>query len=223
MTSVRKLSAGLDIRTVVLAVLLAVTTAPSAAQDDETPAGGGLVPGWEFNLSLNNYIFPGDEWYLLPILTADRGRLHLEARYNYEDRKTASVWGGWRFGWEGEVSGEVIPMGGIVFGSTSGMAPGLEVDVSWWKLEFYSELEYLFLFDDPSGNYLYAWSTLTVAPNDWLTVGLVGQRSRVVESGLDIERGVLIGGWYDRFGLTYHWVNPFTDDVYHILTLDVSF
>jgi hypothetical protein len=223
MTRATHLSAGPTTRSAVLAILLAVTAAPSAAQNGEAPAGGGLVPGWEFNLSLNNYVFPGDEWYLMPILTADQGRLHLEARYNYEDRKTASVWGGWRFAWEGEVSGEVVPIGGIVFGATGGVAPGLELDLTWWKVEFYSEFEYLFLFDDPSGNYFYAWSTLTVAPAEWLILGLVGQRLRVVESGLGLERGVLVGGLYDRFGLTYHWVNPFTDDVYHILTLDVMF
>ena len=223
MTCATHLSAGPAARSAVLALLLAVTAAPSAAQDGEAPAEGGLVPGWEFNLSLNNYILPGEEWYLMPILTADRGRLHLVARYNYEDRKTASVWGGWRFAWEGEVSGEVVPMGGIVFGATDGLAPGLELDLTWWKLEFYAELEYLFLFDDASGNYFYAWSTLTVAPTDWLTLGLVGQRTRVVGSDMEVERGLLAGVRYDRFGLTFHWINPGMDETYSILTLDVMF
>lgn len=55
---------------------------------------------WSFSVSAYTYFVPDDSNFLVPVITGDRGRLHLEARYNYEDRDTGSAWIGYnlRFG-----------------------------------------------------------------------------------------------------------------------------
>ena len=53
-------------------------------------------PKWQFSADANFYLIP-DDFFVLPILRADNNKLHLEARYNYEDRQTFSGWIGYNF------------------------------------------------------------------------------------------------------------------------------
>jgi hypothetical protein len=54
---------------------------------------------WEFSLTLDGYLIEGQNGYAQPTFTADHKWLHLEARYNYENFRTGSVWGGYNFSW----------------------------------------------------------------------------------------------------------------------------
>ena len=90
------------------------------------------------------YNVPGDRNYPQPTLTADRDWLHLEARYNYEDLETGSAWIGYNLGGGEKVAWELTPMLGGVFGNVVAVAPGYRGSVSWWRLEFASEGEYVF-------------------------------------------------------------------------------
>ena len=48
---------------------------------------------WAYNLTVDGYIIPNDQSYVDPVFTADRGWLHLEARYNYENLQDGVVVG----------------------------------------------------------------------------------------------------------------------------------
>ena len=52
---------------------------------------------WSFSASAYTYAVPDDSNYVQPTFTADRGWLHLEARYNYEALDTGSAWIGYNF------------------------------------------------------------------------------------------------------------------------------
>jgi hypothetical protein len=90
---------------------------------------------WSFGASIYGYIVPDSREYAQPTVTADHGRLHLEARYNYEALETGSVWVGCNFGAGEKLAWEFTPMLGGVFGNTTGIAPGYKGSLSWWKLE----------------------------------------------------------------------------------------
>lgn len=64
---------------------MAIAGAPAAlaAQTGE--------PDWSYSVLAYTYIVPDDANYVQPTFIADRDRLHLEARYSYEDRKTGSA------------------------------------------------------------------------------------------------------------------------------------
>jgi hypothetical protein len=70
------------------------TNAPSATATNSTPALAEAVDekAWSFSASVYTYLVPDDRDYAQPTLTADRGWLHLEARYNYEAPETGSAW-----------------------------------------------------------------------------------------------------------------------------------
>lgn len=201
-----------------LCVSLALTTAgfaqeaPTAAASstNSVPAQptGPEKEGWSFSASAYTYIVPDSREYVQPTVTADQGWLHLEARYNYEDLDTGSTWIGYNFGGGESITWELTPMLGGVFGNTTGIAPGYKGSVSWWKLELYSEGEYLVDVGDSSRSFFYNWSELSLSPVDWFRFGMVTQRTRLYQSDRDIQRGVLAGFSYKSVELTGYLLNP---------------
>jgi len=131
------------------------TTADFHSTTNTTPAltGESDEKAWSFSASAYTYFVPDDRDYVQPTLTADRGWLHLEARYNYEALDTSSVWVGYNFNVGEKLNLELTPMLGGVFGTTDGIAPGYKGTLSWWKIGLYSEGEYLFSTGDSSENF----------------------------------------------------------------------
>ena len=129
---------------------------------------------WSFSSSAYHLHRARQPEYVQPTFTADRGWLHLEARYNYEGLETGSAWVGYNFSVGEKLSLEFTPMLGGVFGDFTGVAPGYKYSLSWWKLQLYSEGEYVFDTDDSSESFFYTWSELTLAPVEWFRFGLVG-------------------------------------------------
>jgi len=179
--------------------------------------------GWSFSLSAAIYVVPDSHDYVQPTFTADRGWLHLEARYNYEDLDTGSVWVGYNFSGGKKLAWEITPMLGGVFGHTTGLAPGYEGSLSWWKLELYSEGEYVFDTDDSADSFIYNWSELTLAPVEWFRFGLVAQRTRVYQTDRDLQRGPLVGFTYQKVDLTFSVLNPDEGKPTWVFSVGLSF
>ena len=111
--------------------------------------------GWSLDASAYTYIVPDSENYVQPTVAADRDWLHLEARFNYEDRDTGSVWLGYNFSVGEEVTFEITPMVGAVIGSTDGIAPGYKASLRWRMLDLYSETEYVVDAGDSADSFQY--------------------------------------------------------------------
>ena len=175
---------------------------------------------WSFSASAYIYLVPDDREYVQPTITADYGWLHLEGRYNYESLDTGSAWVGYNLSGGEKLAWEFTPMLGGVFGDIYGVAPGYKGSLSWWKLELYSEGEYVFDTSDSSESFFYNWSELTLAPVDWFRFGLVTQRTRVYETDREIQRGLLVGFAYRQASFTTYVLNP--DDSKPIVVLSVG-
>jgi hypothetical protein len=176
---------------------------------------------WEYGVETDLYFT--DPFIFLPIFTADKGKLHFEARYNYEDLKTASAWVGYNFFGGDEFEYFITPMVGGAFGRTNGIAPGLEFTLGYAGFELYSESEYLFDFESSENNFFYSWTDLTYSPIDWLWFGISGQRTRLYQTEVEIDRGVLLGAEYKNWQFTGYAFNLFTEDVFFMLALSTNF
>ncbi len=172
---------------------------------------------WNFGIETDLYFI--DPFTFLPIFTANKDNLHLEARYNYEDLKTASAWVGYNIFGGDDLEYLITPMIGGAFGRTNGIAPGLEFTLSVSGFELYSESEYLFDFDSKENNFFYNWSDLTYSPTDWLWFGISGQLTKVYDTDLETDRGMLLGIAYKNFEFTGYYYNAFTDDSFFMLAL----
>lgn len=178
---------------------------------------------WNFSAWAEMFIIPGEEDFFNPTFYARHKTLHLEARYNYEDRNTASVWAGRRFKFGKGLKFVVIPMGSIVFGHTNGLAPGLETEITYKKLDFYSENEYVFDFSSRENNFFYSYSELAIRLIDPLRTGIMTQRTRIFESPRELERGVFAEYYFRKFRAGVFYFNPFASDNFWIASFSVDF
>jgi hypothetical protein len=179
-------------RSAILALIVTAAAAPAAVRAQAADAG--QKPAWSTSFYLDGYFQPDAAAFFVPTLFADRGRLHLEARYSYEDFDTASLWAGWAFTFGGdERYAKLTPMVGGVFGNTNGVAPGLEVEAKWGRFSYWLEAEYLLDLSDSAASYLYTWSEGYVSVVPWLWAGASVQRLRVVDSPRELDVGPMIG------------------------------
>jgi len=205
-------------RTCVFIMLLALALlAPKRAWSEATNSVPEVLhedsaDHWSFTPSLYGYIVPESRDYVNPNLSVDRGRLHLEARYNYEALDSGSLWVGYNFHTGENLVFEITPMVGGVFGHLSGVAPGCNFSLSYKRFSFSSQSELVFDASD-SEHFFYTWTELTYSPWEWLRAGVVIQRTRAYKSDLDVQRGFLVGVTYKRADFAAYvfnlgWTDP---------------
>jgi hypothetical protein len=198
---------------------LLVLAAGAARAADDAPAEralSGTITGY-------GYLLPDQPNYGMAVGSVNYGALHLEARYNYEARASTSAFVGWTFAGGKDFTWEVTPIIGTLFGRTHGLVPGVEAGVAYKAFDAYIEAEYVFDRQQSSGNYLYAWSELGWKPLAWLRVGVVGQRTRVVDNGRDLQRGVLLQVFAGKATVSAYAFNPDNSKRYATLAVGVDF
>ena len=171
-----------------VAVLRGTFVLAQSLPDDST-----ADKAWSFALTTQGYIVPNQGGYASPTLSADHKWLHLEARYNYEGLRTASIWTGYNFNAGKTLVLRVTPMIGGVFGVTTGIAAGCEASLTFKQLELSVSNEFVVDAGDRASSFYYAWPQLTYSPIGWLHTGLVAQRTKAYHTGLDIQRGFFVG------------------------------
>jgi hypothetical protein len=209
-----------------IAVAAAVTATAALAGDGEDSRQGTAPaenPSWEFALTAYPTFVRGGENYTSAIATADRGPLHLEARYNYESVGARSAFVGWTFAGGETITWELTPLVGGAWGTTQAFIPGLEATVAWKQLDFYIEAEYVRDSSDRSGSYFYAWSELGYRPVEWLRVGIAGQRTRIYGGERDFQRGPFAQLTWEHVTLGGYWFNPGSGDQIVVGLIGVTF
>ena len=188
-----------------------------------SPAAADSRHEWSYSAAGYFYFIPDEKDYLVATATADRDWLHLEFRYNNEAAYTGSVWVGYNFETGEEVHLVFTPVAGVTFGDVTGVDPGYLMTLGGSHFELYSEGALVFDFHDSSENYFYTWSELSYSPFEWGRVGIVAQRTRTYETGLDVQRGLLAGVSHNRLTLTGYVFNPDQSKPFYVLNLAVEF
>jgi hypothetical protein len=202
-------------RALPIAAMIVVFSGAAGAEDPR--------PTWEFSTSLYGYDTADSKDYVNLNFTADRGRLHLEARYNYEAIDTTSVWAGANFSAGTSWVFDSTVMLGAVFGDLEGVAPGYRISLehTWFGLA--SEGEYFFDTEDSEGNYFYTWTEVAGSPTEWFRAGLAVQRTRAYETDVDVQRGVFVGFTVKSFDAAAYVFNLGWDDPTYVLALRYDF
>jgi hypothetical protein len=183
---------------------------------------------WDYSLTVDGYLISNQNGYAQPTFTADHRWLHLEARYNYEDFRTGSLWAGYNFSWGKTWQFEVTPMIGGVFGRANGIAPGCEASVGWKILEFSIDNEYVFDTNSKTGNFYYSWPQFTITPVKWFRFGAVAQHTAVFETKLNVQQGFFVGFHrklrdHKKIEFTTYVFDPGSSSASAVLELGTSF
>ena len=198
--------------------MLALATAGAHATEEAQPdrALSGALTGYYSAL-------PDQPNLGMAVGSVNVGALRFEGRYNYEARASASAFVGWKLAGGKEIEWEVTPIIGTLFGRTSGLVPGFEAALAYQSFDFYIEAEYILDRHDSDDNYAYAWSELGWKPAEWLRLGLVAQRTRVVSNDRDVQRGVLVQVFAGKATLGAYAFNPDNADRYVTVALGFAF
>jgi len=192
------------------AAWLVLVAAPTVGQSVPAPPPAPVVEApraapWSFSAAVTGYVVREDSDYLQPTVSADRGGLRVEARWNYEALDAGSLWVGWNLEGGEELSWELTPKIAGVFGSTRGVALGYDGSLAWRRLELSSEGERVEAGGDDEESFFYSWSELAVAATDRLRLGLVTQFTRVHGGEQDLQSGLLIGLGFGKLDAAAYW------------------
>lgn len=201
-------------------IVLLLLALPSA---QVTRSSADDSDSWSFDATAYGYLVPDDTSYFDPIFTADHQWLHLEARYNYENLRTGSLWAGYNLSFGQKLVFQATPMVGTVFGNTTGIAPGYEVSLTYKKVELTSQGEYVIDLKNDRSNFFYSWDELIYSPTDWFHAGLAAQHTLAYKTPLDIQRGILVGVSHKKIDFTTYVFNLGWTDPTVVLGLGVRF
>ena len=213
------------VRNAIAALAAVIATTAFAGEDDRSGrrASPATKPSWEFALTAYPTVVRGGDNYTSAIAAADRGPLHLEARYNYESVGARSAFVGWTFSGGETVTWELTPLLGGAWGTTRAFVPGLEASLAWGPLDFYVEAEYVRDSSEHTDSYAYAWSELGLRPVEWLRVGIAGQRTRVYGGDRDIQRGPFAQVTWSRITIGGYWFNPGSNEQVFVGMIGATF
>ena len=202
----------------VLAFLFAATAVQAAGENasEDGAKFSGSVTGFYYAMRDQSDFGVG-------VASLNRGALHLEGRYNYEARDAGSLFVGWNIAGGDEVTFQVTPIIGGLFGAAHGVIPGLEAAVAYRSVDAYIEAEYVADPRNSSDSYHYVWSELGWKPAEWLRLGLVGQRTRVVHTDRDLQRGLFAQLLLGQTTLSVYYFNPDSGSRYAIGALGAQF
>lgn len=191
-----------------------VTSAAFAAEDERA---------WEFGLTAYPTFVRNGENFTSVVAVADRGALHLEARYNYESVGARSAFVGWNFSGGDSVAWELTPLLGGAWGDTRAFVPGFEASLAWKQLDFYVEAEYVRDSGERDDSYFYAWTELGYRPAAWIRLGVAGQRTRAYDNDRDIQRGPFVQFTWRSVTVGGYWFNPGSNEQVIVGSIGATF
>ena len=211
----------------VAAFVLASLAATGALAQESAASGRRASPPtkepWEFAITAYPTQVRGGENNTSAIAVADRGPLHLEARYGYEAKDSRSAFVGWTFSGGETVAWELTPLLGGAWGPVRAFVPGLEASLGWGRFDFYVEAEFVRDRGEKSDSYNYAWSELGFSPVDWLRLGAVGQRTKAYGGEREFQRGPFVQVTWGKATIGAFWFNPGSSEQVFVGSIGATF
>jgi hypothetical protein len=187
-------------------------------------AGDSAANKWSGSAEAYYYFIPGEK--IPPTITvlADHSSIHIESRFNYEDKNSLSAFAGWNFEKQyNKLDITVTPMAGAIVGHTNGILPGLEFNASYKKFTLYSENEYMLDFKGRENYFFYSWSELNAQTFKNVRVGVLAQSLRWFKTKFDIQRGVYAEYNIGSFTFDAYYFNLFTNSDFAIVSANFNF
>jgi hypothetical protein len=175
---------------------------------------------WNFGIQADLYF--AESFFVIPMISADKNKLHLEARYLNEEVETASAWIGYNISGGSDFKYLFTPMIGGTIGRINGLAAELDLTLHFSDFELDNQLEYVLDIEDDDDVFYYSFE-MSYLPLDWMWFGISGQRARAFQETLELEHGIFVGAAYKFFQFTTYFFDIGHDNSFLMLSLEVEF
>jgi hypothetical protein len=149
---------------------------------------------------------------------------YAEARYNYEEKNTFSLYAGRKFSGEcKKLMYSLTPIMGAVTGELDGGSAGMNVSAELESVFFSSQSQYTFSPKDPSCDFLFSWSELGYEISSWFYLGVSMQHTRMLHTNTQIfEHGAVIGFEFGKWTIPVYSYNTFDRGRYFVLGINLG-
>jgi hypothetical protein len=138
---------------------------------------------------------------------------HVEARYNYEARKTVSFYVGKEYSGTSPFFYSFTPIIGGVTGEFRGGSAGFNLDLEYKKFYISSQSQYTFSADYEIENFFFSWSEIGYQPLKWLYGGVAMQPTYYPFSrNSEMVPGGVIGFTFGKWTIPVYVFNPLSDN-----------
>jgi hypothetical protein len=161
----------------------------------------------------------------VPIVSFETGNnWYAEARYNYEDKNTFSLYGGRKFSGEYKrLMYSLTPIVGVVTGDFQGGSAGVNTTVELKKLFFSSQSQYTFSTHNPMDDFFFSWSEAGYEIASWFYLGLSVQHTQMLHANTALfEHGAVIGFEFGRWSIPIYSFNTFDNSRYFVLGINLG-
>jgi len=174
-------------------------------------------------LSFEQYSFvgAGQNSLLAPVahFQSDK-KWYAEARYNYEDLRTFSLYAGRTFSQEKEFSWSLTPVLGAIAGKMNGGSFGLNSSCSYHKFNFSSQAQYSVSAETRYENFFYNWAEFCYQPAEWIYTGIAVQHTRMYATHTVADPGLLLAFSFGQWTVPLYSFNPFAGEKYYVLGIN---
>jgi hypothetical protein len=178
----------------------------------------------KLGLEQYSYVGTGQPGTLVPVAHYQaKSNWYAEARYNYDEVNTFSLYAGRTFSGERALSYSVTPMIGGMAGQIRGGSLALNTEFNYRSFNFSSQSQYSINAETRMENYFFSWSELSYQPLDWLYAGVSLQNTHIYRTDGLVEPGLLVGLSYKQWNFPVYSFNPFADGRYFIIGLNWEF
>ena len=133
---------------------------------------------------------------------------YAEARYNYEDLNTFSLYGGKTFSRSSKLSYDITPIVGGVIGKMNGVSVGLNMDADYADFFFSSQSQYTVSSDTRFDNFFFSWSELGYQPLKWMYAGIAMQQTNLYQTTGSFEPGIFVGFTHKKWSFPIYSFSP---------------
>jgi len=140
-----------------------------------------------------------------------------EARYNYDELETFSLYAGRTFMNSGLLSWSATPVIGGLIGKMTGGSVGLNMDMDFDKLFLSSQSQYSFSMDERKDRFFFSWSELGYQATPWLFGGMAMQQTNLYKALGTLETGYMLGFSLRNWTIPFYIFSPADKNQVHIV------
>jgi hypothetical protein len=187
----------------------------------------------QWKAGIGQYIYSGMQLSgeIVPVChiqTADNW--YAELRYNYEEAKTLSLYGGKIFSGGNELQYSITPMAGFSTGRFTGISFAFNADAEWKNFFISSQTQNSLTVKKKDSiavkknadSFFFSWSELGYNLSDHFFAGLAMQYTRQTGKN-DFEPGFLAGLNFKNLSFPFYVFSPFRSGRYFVLGVEYEF
>lgn len=174
-----------------------------------------------FSFEQYSFLGAGQNSLLAPVAHFQNSqKWYAEARYNYEDIHTFSLYAGRTFSREREFSWSLTPVLGAIAGKMNGGSFGLNSSCSYHKFNFSSQAQYSISTETRFENFFYNWAEFCYQPANWFYTGIALQHTRMYATHALADPGLLLAFSFGQWTVPFYGFNPLAGERYYVLGIN---